>query len=90
MEAARAGVRGLRICGEAARIIRGLTASDVASATTLLDGAVRAMLITVDFNLQEMTADSEFTVAVEAESIELANETKRYTAAVAETLAIGV
>ena len=86
MEAARAGVRGLRLCAEAARIIRGLTASDVASAATLLEGAVRGMLVTVDFNLQEMTADSEFSMGVETESIDLAKETKQCAAAVTESL----
>lgn len=89
MEAARAGVRGLGLCGEAARIIRGLTASDVASAAALLEGAVRGMLVTVEFNLQEMTADSEFSQAVEAESIELAREAKRYAAEIAETFSPG-
>lgn len=87
MEAARAGVRGLGLCGEAARIIRGLTASDVASAATLLEGAVRGMLITVDFNLREMTADQEFSTAIKAERADLADQTTRYADAVAVTLA---
>ncbi len=88
MEAARAGVRGLGLCGEAARIIRGLTASDVASAAALLEGAVRAMLVTVDFNLREMPADEEFSAAIKAERADLAAETKRYADAVAVTLAV--
>jgi len=87
MEAARAGLRGLRLCGEAARIIRGLTASDVATAAGLLEGAVRAMLVTVDFNLAEMTSDGEFSAAVGAERLVLGDETKRCAEAVAADLA---
>jgi len=82
MESARAGVRGLRLCSEAAGLIRGLTAGDVGSAAALLGGAVRGMLITVDFNLREMRSDEEFSAAMAGERADLAAEAQRYSDAV--------
>jgi formiminotetrahydrofolate cyclodeaminase len=82
IEAARSAVRGLGLCREAAAIISGLTASDVGAASNLLTGAAQAMLISVDFNLKEMTADEEFSSAMKAERAELAHETQRHADAV--------
>jgi formiminotetrahydrofolate cyclodeaminase len=87
IEAARAGVRGLGLCGEAAQIIRGLTASDVASAAALLSGAVQGMLVTVDFNLKEMTSDEDFAAAMKTECGELSREVGKRTQAVTAALA---
>jgi formiminotetrahydrofolate cyclodeaminase len=86
MEAARAGVRGLKLCAEAALIIRGLTAGDVGSAAALLEGAVRAMLVTVDFNLREMSPDEDFSTAMKAERTDLAAEVTRHAEAVISAL----
>lgn len=86
MEAARSAVRGLGVCSEAATIISGLTASDVGAASNLLAGAAQAMLISVDFNLKEMTADEEFSSAMKAERAELAHETHRHAEAVNSAL----
>jgi formiminotetrahydrofolate cyclodeaminase len=87
MEAARAGVRGLGLCAEASRLIRGLTASDVAAASALLTGAVHGMLLTVDFNLREMTADQDFAAAMKAERGELAGKVRRQADEVSAALA---
>jgi formiminotetrahydrofolate cyclodeaminase len=53
MNATQAAVRGLRICAEAADIVKGPTAADIAAAAALLSGAARAMLRSVEFNLSE-------------------------------------
>ncbi len=82
MESARAGVRGLGLCADAAGVIRGLTAGDVASAAALLLGAVNGMLVTVDYNLREMSSDAELAEAMAAERAELAAEAQRHSAAV--------
>lgn len=86
MESARSGVRGLGLCMEAAGVIRGLTAGDVGSATALLAGAVRGMLVTVDFNLREMRFDEEFSTAMADERADLAAQARRYSDAVAAAL----
>jgi formiminotetrahydrofolate cyclodeaminase len=74
MEAARAAVRGLGVCAEAAGFVRGLTAADIGAAAALLSGAVRAMLLSVDFNLKYMRADERFSAAIAAERVELERE----------------
>jgi formiminotetrahydrofolate cyclodeaminase len=86
MEAARAAVRGLGLCAEAAHLIRGLTASDVASAAELLRGAVHGMLVTVDFNLREMASEKDFAAAVKAERSELAGQVRQQSDAVTAAL----
>jgi formiminotetrahydrofolate cyclodeaminase len=78
MEAARATVRGLALCTEAAAIVKGLTAADIGAAAALLSGAVRAMLLSVDFNLRYMRADEGFSRAITAERLELEREALRY------------
>jgi formiminotetrahydrofolate cyclodeaminase len=54
MEGARAAIRGLDLCLEAVELVSGLTAADLGIAAKLLDGAVRAMLLSVDFNVKQM------------------------------------
>lgn len=51
MEASRAVVRGLDLCVEGSEMVRGLTAADLGIAAAMLHGAIRSMLISVDFNL---------------------------------------
>jgi formiminotetrahydrofolate cyclodeaminase len=50
MNAARAAAAGLDLCAEVADVIRGHIAADLGVAAILLSGAVRAMLLCVDFN----------------------------------------
>ena len=74
MEAARAVVRGLGVCVEAAGIVKGLTAADIGAAAALLSGALQAMLLSVDFNLQYMRAREQFSLRITAERGELERE----------------
>jgi formiminotetrahydrofolate cyclodeaminase len=60
MTAARAGVAGLDLCGEAAGIVAGSLAADLGAAAALLSGAVRAILLCVDSNLQQLRADDPY------------------------------
>jgi len=71
LNAARAAVRGLGLCADAADMVRGLTAADLGAAAALLSGAVRAMLLSVDFNVREMHPDAQFAEAIAAERGEL-------------------
>jgi formiminotetrahydrofolate cyclodeaminase len=82
MEAARAAVRGLALCAEAGEFVKGLTAADIGAAALLLSGAIRAMLLSVDFNLKYMRADEEFSGAIAAERQELEREALRLADAV--------
>jgi formiminotetrahydrofolate cyclodeaminase len=77
MDAARSAVRGLGLCAEAAGMIKGLTAADVGAAGALLFGAVQAMLLSVDFNIREMSSDERFSDAITAERRELGLEARR-------------
>jgi len=67
MNAARSAVRGLDLCAEAAGMMQGLTAADLGAAAALLSGAVRAMLLSVDFNIREMRSEEQFSAAITAE-----------------------
>jgi formiminotetrahydrofolate cyclodeaminase len=77
MNAARSAVRGLHLCAQAAAMVQGLTAADVGAAAALLSGAVRAMLLSVDFNVREMRSDEQFSVAINTERRELEREALR-------------
>ncbi len=87
MDAARAVVRGLGLCAEAAGMIRGLTAADIGAAGALLFGAVQAMLLSVDFNIREMSSDGRFSDAIATERRELGLEARRRVDAVAAVTA---
>jgi len=58
MEGARSALRGLEVCVEATSLVSGLTAADLGMAAKLLDAAVRAMLLSVDFNVKKMDAEA--------------------------------
>jgi formiminotetrahydrofolate cyclodeaminase len=77
MEAARAVVRGLGVCAQAAEFVKGLTAADIGAAAALLSGAVQATLLSVDFNLRYMRADEQFSLTITAERGELKREALR-------------
>ena len=68
LTAARSAVSGIELCAEAAALTRGAVAADIGGAACLLEGAVRAMLTSVDENLArikdgkvraELTAERE-------------------------------
>jgi len=67
MKAARSALRGLDLCAEAAGMMQGLTAADLGAAAALLSGALRAMLLSVDFNIREMRSEEQFSAAIAAE-----------------------
>jgi formiminotetrahydrofolate cyclodeaminase len=71
MEGARSAIRGLDLCVSAAGMVEGLTAADVGGAAALLSGAVRAMLLSVDFNVHAMRPDERFSDAIAGERREL-------------------
>jgi formiminotetrahydrofolate cyclodeaminase len=71
MNGARAAVRGLTLCVDAAGLVAGLTAADLGIAAGLLAGAAEAMLVSVDFNVHEMCTDEGFARATTTERHDL-------------------
>ncbi|HLW88500.1 MAG TPA: cyclodeaminase/cyclohydrolase family protein [Terriglobales bacterium] len=71
MDAALSAVRGLDLCVEAAGVVHGLTLADVGGAAMLLSAAVRAMLLSVDFNVRAMHPDERFSDAIAGERRDL-------------------
>jgi formiminotetrahydrofolate cyclodeaminase len=59
LEGARAALRGMDLCAEGVAMVHGLTAADLAMAATMLHAALRAMLISVDFNLRLLDSATE-------------------------------
>jgi formiminotetrahydrofolate cyclodeaminase len=82
MEAARSAVRGLELCEEAAGMVRGLTLADVGGAAALLSAAVRAMLLSVDFNVRAMGPGEWFSDVIAGERRDLETTALRRTDAV--------
>lgn len=54
LRAARSALTGLDLCADAAGIVRGAVAADLATAAILLAGAVRAMLLSAEVNLGQL------------------------------------
>ncbi len=75
MRAARAAVAGLDLCVEAAGTVRGLTqgllAADLGAAEILLSAAVRAILLSVDFNLRQLPTEDPHRAEIMIEQREL-------------------
>jgi formiminotetrahydrofolate cyclodeaminase len=71
MGAARSAVGGLELCVSAAGVVQGLTLADVGGAAALLSAAVRAMLLSVDFNVRAMRPGEKLSDAIAAERREL-------------------
>jgi hypothetical protein len=57
IQAARSALSGMNLCAEAAGMVRGAVAIDLGTAAILLEGAVRAILLCVDANLQQLPSD---------------------------------
>jgi formiminotetrahydrofolate cyclodeaminase len=67
LEAARAALRGIDLCREATALCpAGLTKADLDAAASLLGGAARAMLLSVEANLGFFPPDDSFRCEVEA------------------------
>lgn len=71
LEAARCAAAGIALCAEAANLVNAFVAPDLGAATALLHGAMRAILVSVDFNLQTLASDDTLRVAASAERISL-------------------
>ena len=54
LRAARSAVRTIELCAQAATLVRGDIAADIAGAAEILHGAVRAILASLDANLRRM------------------------------------
>jgi formiminotetrahydrofolate cyclodeaminase len=54
LRAARSAVKAIELCGEAAKLARGDVAADVGGAAAILNGAVHAILNSVDANLRRI------------------------------------
>ena len=67
MRAARAAVAGLDLCGEATSIIYGLPAADLGAAVLLLSASVRAILLSVDFNLRQLRSEEQYSEGIAGE-----------------------
>lgn len=81
LAAARTAVAGLNICAEAAELANGAVAADLGGAASLLAGATRAILGTVDANLSSL-GESEYRDQVAAERGELEERADRQERAV--------
>ena len=76
LSAARAAVAGLNICAEASEMAHGAVAADLGGAASLLAGAIRAILCTVDANLAAL-GESEYRDQLSAERAELEQRADR-------------
>jgi formiminotetrahydrofolate cyclodeaminase len=74
LKTARSAVTGLDLCADAAGLVHAFVAADLGAAAALLAGAVRATLLSVDFNLGQLPGDSQFYRDVMAERHELQNK----------------
>lgn len=74
MNIARAAIAGLDLCTDAAGFVHAFVAADLGAAAELLAGAVRATLLSVDFNLGQVPHDSQFHRDIIAERHELQNQ----------------
>jgi formiminotetrahydrofolate cyclodeaminase len=63
MTGARSSVRALELSLEATAFVPAFIAADLAAVALLLSGAVRALLMTVDYNLSRLTQDDKSVVA---------------------------
>jgi formiminotetrahydrofolate cyclodeaminase len=68
LDAARLAIQGFALCAHSARLCsQGMTASDLGMAKALLFGAARAMLLSVESNLQHLPPDEAFYTEITAE-----------------------
>jgi methenyltetrahydrofolate cyclohydrolase len=67
LKAARSALAGLDLCADAAGLVTGAVAADLGTAAILLAGAIRALLLSVEANLQQHPAREAFTECKEIE-----------------------
>jgi methenyltetrahydrofolate cyclohydrolase len=83
LNGARSALSGLNLCVDAAELVHGAVAADLATAAILLEGAVRSMLLCVVVNLQELPD-----IEVTAECKEIQEKALRQLASVLRQVAI--
>jgi formiminotetrahydrofolate cyclodeaminase len=71
MQAARAAANGLDLCGDAKGLIEGLAAADLEAASLLISAALRAIVLSVEFNLRLLDPLGSFAVRIRSETQEL-------------------
>lgn len=81
LRAARSAVRAIELCAEAANLVQGDVAADIGGAAAILNGAVSAILTSVDANLRRIE-DGRFI----AERRDLEERASRYTEQVRDRL----
>jgi formiminotetrahydrofolate cyclodeaminase len=77
LNVARAAVSGITLCDQATSLVHAFVAPDLGTAVTLLSAAVRSMLLTVNFNLQQLPEDDPYRVEVAAEAMILSDKQKK-------------
>ena len=60
LKIARSAMAGLDLCASAGGFVHAFVAADLGAAAELLAGAVRATLLSVDFNLGQLSRESQF------------------------------
>jgi methenyltetrahydrofolate cyclohydrolase len=85
---ARSAVAGLDLCAGAAGFVHAFVAADLGAAGELLAGAVRATLLSVDFNLGQLPRDSPFCRDVIAERHQLQNKALQKADALVRQIAV--
>jgi formiminotetrahydrofolate cyclodeaminase len=75
LDAARLTIEGLGLCSHSGGLCeQGMTASDLGMARSVLSGPARAMLLSVESNLQHLRSDEPFHNEISAELQELKNK----------------
>jgi formiminotetrahydrofolate cyclodeaminase len=80
LEAAQRAVQGLKLCSDA--VVNPFVAPDLGAAAALLAGSVRAILVSVDFNLGTLQQGDPFLEAASAERERIGAEVEQIAAAV--------
>jgi len=76
-DAVRAAARGLDLSVEAAGMVHAFVASDLGAAASLLAGAVRAMLLSIEFNMRQIGQPSSELRHLEEHAIQQAEAVRR-------------
>ncbi len=74
---ARAAASGIALCEQATGLVHAFVAPDLGAASSLLRGAVRATLLSVNFNVQQLREDDPYRDEVAAEVLRLAPKNER-------------
>lgn len=90
MNVARSAIAGIDLCTGAAEFVHAFVAADLGAAAELLAGAVRATLLSVDFNLSQIQHDSQFYRDVTTERHELESQVLLKTDALVQRIAAAI